>query len=224
MQQPLEKKQPFEIYFDNTYNYTPYVYEIAVILQEPIQTLILCNLLNKLYSFNKERKIYKKYGKEYHFTYEQKAIYENELGIKKTRFVDNLKLLSKYVWFDGNVKNNREGYNTTYFKLNLEAIKDLFNEGRKMLGKDIKTSNNENKPPNKPHQQNKYSTAKGINKKLPELIIKSINTINDIYTKFLNNELSEKEYKNKINPIKGLIEQNKFKIIENKELKKWEIV
>jgi len=202
------------------YEFTSYIHEIAVMLP-PTQTLILCNLLYKLYKFNEEKKIKKYDGKDYHFSYTQRKIFEDELGLKKTAFENNLDLLSEYVTFFPGRVNDKLGYKTTFFYLKLDAISNLFYQGRKKLGKDKKVAENENKQAYKRPQQNKYDAAKGTNKKYPQNITNGLKTINENYIKYLNSAISEREYKNTINPIKGLIQQTGYKIIENKELKKW---
>jgi len=50
------------------YTFTPYISEIAVMLKNPLQTLILCNLLNKLIAYNKDVKTNKVYGRQSSFT------------------------------------------------------------------------------------------------------------------------------------------------------------
>lgn len=112
-------KMVLEKYLNNKYEFSPYIHEIGVMLPAT-QALILCNLINKLPGFNFDAKIKKHYGFDYHFSYNQNSIFENELGLAKQTFRDNLEKLSKYVTYDGDRSGyNKNGYNTTYFKLNL---------------------------------------------------------------------------------------------------------
>lgn len=213
-----QKKLRLEEYLKSKYTYTPYIAEIAVMLP-PTQTLILCNLINKLDGYNKKVEVKKHEGKDFHFSYTQETIFEKELGLAKQTFRDNLEKLSEYVTFFKGMPGNKSGYTTTFFYLKLDVIRSLFNEGRKKLGKETKMPENENKQANKPQQQNEYNSNKGTSKKYPDLVIKSLNTINENYIKYLNSTISEREYKNILNPTKGLIQQNGYKIKENKELK-----
>ena len=67
--------QILEKYLGSGYTFIPYIPELAVTLRNPLQTLILCDLLNKLSAYNAEAKTKKMYGKEYHFTYNQNFIF-----------------------------------------------------------------------------------------------------------------------------------------------------
>jgi len=201
-------------YLNSDYMFTPYIAEIAVVLKNPLRTLILCNLLNKLPAFNAEVKTNKIYGKAYHFKYNQNSIFEKELGVAKTTFKDNIKLLSDYVSYFGDKNNNDSGYNTTYYYLKMEAIRNLFDEGKKLLGKKIKVIQAENKEVYKkpPQSSNKSSTAK----------TDDLNRINMWQTKLNNNEIDDDEFNRYFQSLKMKLSDNKTSIKYNNELKLWE--
>lgn len=213
------KKQRFEDYLNSKYNYTPYINEIGVMLPST-QTLILSNLINKLVDFNEEITLKKHYGRDYHFSFAQEKIFAKELGLAKQTFRDNLERLSEYVTFFCDRPKKNSGYKTTFFYLKLDAIRELFNEGAKKLGKEKKASENENKQVNNQPQHSKYESRKGTDKN----VTNGLNTINENYMKYLNNEISKKEFNSICNPIESIINGLGYKIIENKELKKFELL
>jgi len=200
-------------YLGSEYTFTPYIPEIAVMLKHPLQTLILCNLLNKLSAYNKVAKANKAYGKEYHFKHNQSSIFGKELGIPKTTFEDNIKLLSDYVTYFGSKDNNDSGYNTTYYHLNLEAIRKLFNEGKKLLGNNTKVVNPENKVIRKSYQSSNNSPLANIDNYL--------NRINALQVKLNNNEIDNNEFNCYFQSLKMKLEENKVKINFDKNVKLW---
>ena len=196
-------------YFNSDYTFTPYIAEIAVVLNNPLQTLILCNLLNKLPAYNADAQIKQIYGKSYHFKYNQKSTFEKELGVPKQTFIDNIKLLSDYVSYFGGKDNNDSGYNTTFYHLNMEAIRKLFDKGKKILRKSTKVVQPENK--------------KVYNKPLAD-IDNCLSRINVLQTKLNNKEIDNSEFNCYFQPLKMKLEENKVSIKLNKNTKLWEII
>ena len=202
-------------YLDSDYIFTPYIAEIAVMLNNPLQTLILCNLLNKLPAYNAEAKTKQIYGKDYHFSYNQKRIFDKELGVPKQTFTDNLDKLSDYVSYDGGRVNNGTGYNTTYYHLNMEAIKNLFVQGRKILGRKTEVVQPESKEVNKkPRQSSNNSPLADVDKYL--------NSINMWQTELNNNVIDNDEFNRYFQFLKMKLSDNKTNIKYNNELKKWQ--
>ena len=196
------------------YIFTPYISEIAVMLKCPLRTLILCNLLNKLPAYNAKVITKKIYGQDYHFKYNQSTIYEKELGVPKQTFTDNIDKLSDYISCFGGRENNGSGFNTTYYHLNLEAIRKLFNEGKKFLGKSTKVIQSENKAYNKPLQSSNNSPLADIDK--------YINSINVWQTKLNNNEIDNDEFNSYFQFLKMKLEENNIEINFNKNIQLWQ--
>jgi len=201
-------------YLGSEYTFTPYIPEIAVMLKDPLQTLILCNLLNKLPDFNKEAKTMQVYGKSYNLKRNQSSIFGKELGVPKTTFEDNLKLLSDYVSYFGGTDNNGSGYPTTFYLLNVEAIKKLFNEGKKLLGKNTKVVQPEGKAYKKPYQSSKNSSLANIDNDL--------NRINELQAKRDRNEIDKNEFNYYFQPLKMKLGENNVSIKLNKNTNLWE--
>jgi len=219
-------------YLNGNYTFTPFITEIAVILQNPTQTLILSNLINKLPAYNKNADTKMIYGKEYHFSYDQNYICENEIGLPYITFYRNLKELNKkgYVTsFKGRTKN-KLGYNTTYFLLDLDKIRGLFKQGCKLLGKPIKETERENKQSNiKPHPNNISKTKppkftkSDASEKYHKWIITALDTINKEQIKLNDNLINQTDFNLILSPIKGQLFQNNIKIIKDNNTNLWKI-
>ena len=198
----------------SNYQFTPYITEIAVMLNNPMQTLILCNLINKLTSYNEDVKINRIYGKDYHFKRNQSFIFKNELGVPRQTFTDNIKQLSDYVsYFDGK-DDNESGYNTTFYYLNLEAIRNLFDKGKTLLGNKTKVVQPESKVYKKPYQSSNNSSFANIDNYL--------NKINALQTKLNNKEIDNCEFNCYFQPLKMKLQENKVSIKLNNNIKLWE--
>ena len=199
--------------FNSEYTFTPYISEIAVGLNNPLQTLILCDLLNKLPVYNAEVETKKIYGKDYHYKYNQKSIFEKELGVPRQTFTDNIKLLSDYVSYFEGKDDNGSGYNTTFYYLNMEAIRNLFDKGKALLGKKAKVVKPESKGYKKPYQSSNNSSLANIDNYLKR--------INELQTKLNNKEIDNNEFNCSFQPLKMKLQENKVKIIKNKDSKLW---
>ena len=106
--------------------FTKYDYKLAIYLQNPIETLILCNLLNKLDNFSgKEFKEID--GKKYHFFYSKEEIYTKELGMSKKVYNNAIKLLQEKQLIETFAGKNPTDLmkNITYFKLNISLINSI---------------------------------------------------------------------------------------------------
>ena len=202
-------------YLNSDYMFTPYIAEIAVVLKNPLQTLILCNLLNKLPTYNAEAKTKQIYGKSYHFKYNQNSIFEKELGVAKSTFTDNINLLSDYVSYFGGKDDNGSNYNTTFYHLNMENIRKLFDKGKALLGKSTKVVQPESKEVyRKPPQSNNKSPLANIDNYL--------NSINIWQTKLNNNEIDKDEFNRYFQSLKMKLSDNKVKIKFNNNTNLWE--
>jgi hypothetical protein len=239
------KELKLELYLKKDYEFTPYIHEISVMLP-PLQTLILCNLINKLPGFNKQAKAKTHEGKDYHFKRNQNSIYEDELHIPKQTYTDNLKLLSKYVTYFGDRKERyKRGYNTTYFLLNLDAIQELFNEGRAKLGKQDKSNNGSESQDNRPQKQykaqqptapngekeqdnkpqDKASQQKQQQDKVKETYIE--NCVNERWIEFLskkNKGDNEKNFESILIPFQKELNKNNKTINFKEGENKWQIL
>ena len=200
-----------EKYLDGEYTFTPHIPELVKPLNRN-KGLILANLLTKLATFNPDKKVERIYGKDYHFYFSKKDIAEKELLIDYSDFNKYMKELSEYVTAFGSRQKGDKGYNTTYFFLHLDKVKALFKEGTQMLGKKIKKQS-------APKKQTPKSSAKY----LPDIVAKSLKKINETELMYRNCKISEDGYKQTILPLKGLIMDNKYNIVMNKENKLWEI-
>jgi hypothetical protein len=200
---------------NSDYIFTPYIAEIAVVLKNPLQTLILCNLLNKLPTYNAEATTKQIYGQSYHVKRNQSLIFEKELGVPKQTFTDNINLLSDYVSYFGGKDDNGSGYNTTFYHLNMDAIRILFDKGKKILGKSTKVVQSENKEVyKKPPQSNNKSPLANIDNYL--------NSINIWQTKLNNNEIDEDEFNRYFQSLKMKLSDNKVEIKYNNSIKLWQ--
>ena len=202
-------------YLNSNYTFTPYIAEIAVVLKNPLQTLILCNLLNKLPAFNAEANTKQIYGQAYHFKYNQNSTFEKELGVPKQTFIDNIKLLSDFVSYFGGKDNNDSGYNTTFYHLNLEAIRNLFDKGKKILSKSTKVVQSENKEVStKPRQSSNNSTIADIDNYL--------NRINEWQIKLNKNEIDYKVFNYYFQSLKMKLSEKNININLNKNSNLWQ--
>lgn len=106
--------------------FTKYDHKLAIYLQNPIETLILCNLLNKLDNFS-DKKLNTINGKQYHFYYSKESIYTNELGMSKKMYNNAIKSLEEKNLIETFAGKNPADLmkNITYFKLNISLINSI---------------------------------------------------------------------------------------------------
>ena len=214
-----------EKYFGSSYEYSPGIHEIGVVLQNPTQTLILCNLINKLSGFNEDAEVRKIYGEEYHFYFDQKNIYEREVVMPQKTFSRNLKELSGkglITYFTG---RNNLGYNTTYYYLHLDKIKTLFNEGCKLLGKEVKVPKNEGKQSKyTPRQNTQRENRLSADKPTLKNIKNELKFINDLQKKLDNGQIDRNHFNSYFHPLKMKIEEKGKRIIINKNNNLWQTI
>lgn len=121
----------------DTYQFNQYIHEIAVVLKNSTQTLVLCNLLNKYCNYCDSTIQTHKNGKQYHFFHSQKDIYENELVINKLKYMNAIKSLKEKCYLD-TFRAKQEAnklLDITYFLLNIDKIREAFKEGYKLIHK-----------------------------------------------------------------------------------------
>lgn len=106
--------------------FTKYDHKLAIYLQNPIETLILCNLLNKLDNFS-DKQLKEIDGKKYHFFYSKEEIYTKELGMSKKMYNNAIKLLQEKQLIETFAGKNPTDLmkNITYFKLNISLINSI---------------------------------------------------------------------------------------------------
>lgn len=122
--------------YDN-YQFNQYIHELAAILQNDTQTIVLCNLLNKLCNYtNADIKTHPN-GKQYHFYHSQKDIFTNELFIKKDKYESAIKQLVKkeYITTFKAKQQANKLLDITYFLLNVDKIKEAFEQGYRLIHK-----------------------------------------------------------------------------------------
>ena len=119
--------------------YTKYNKGLGLAIKDPLLTIILCNLIEKLnIRGNSCEKHYSdKYIKNepYYFSYDRTYICESELGIDYDRYNRNLEKLKKrnlIQYWKGRAKHET-GYYTIYFHLNIEEINKLFKRCAEIL-------------------------------------------------------------------------------------------
>lgn len=122
--------------YDN-YQFNQYIHEIAAVIQNDTQTLVLCNLLNKLCNYTDATIKTHSSNKQYHFYHSQKDIYSNELYIKKDKYENAIKQLVKKEYistFKAKQQTNKL-LDITYFLLNIDKIREAFEAGYKLIHK-----------------------------------------------------------------------------------------
>lgn len=121
----------------DTYQFNQYIHEIAAIIQNDTQTLVLCNLLNKLCNYTDATVKTYPNGKQYHFYHSQKDIYTNELFINKLKYINAIKCLKEkgYITTFTAKQPNNQLLDITYFLLNIDKIKEAFANGYRLIHK-----------------------------------------------------------------------------------------
>lgn len=122
--------------YDN-YQFNQYIHEIAAVIQNDTQTLVLCNLLNKLCNYTDATVKTHQNGKQYHFYHSQKDIFSNELFINKLKYMNAIKCLKEKGYletFTAKQQTNKL-LDITYFLLNVDKIKESFQQGYKLIHK-----------------------------------------------------------------------------------------
>lgn len=158
---------------DEKYNYkfTQYIEELAAMLNDGIETLVLCNLLQTLCGYGDltPKTINKQ---QYHFYRSKENICSDELFINIQQYNRTLKRLEHkglIKTFQG--RNPKEKMRKiSYFYINIEAVRKLYLEGYNLRyphkkQEDIPTPANQNKELAKKPQNLKLTSA-SINTKL----------------------------------------------------------
>lgn len=151
--------------YDN-YQFNQYIHEIAAVIQNDTQTLVLCNLLNKLCNYTDATIKTHSNSKQYHFYHSQKDIYSNELFIKKDKYENAIKQLVKKEYistFKAKQQANKL-LDITYFLLNIDKIREAFKEGYNLIHKTEpqQTQAKEAKQPAKKQQTNKLTAQQQV--------------------------------------------------------------
>lgn len=121
----------------DTYQFNQYIHELAAILQNDTQTLVLCNLLNKLCNYTDATIKTHPNGKQYHFYHSQKDIFSNELFINKLKYMNAIKCLKEkgfIATFTAKQPENKL-LDITYFLINVDKIKESFLQGYRLIHK-----------------------------------------------------------------------------------------
>ena len=156
------------------YKFTQYIEELAVMLNDGIGTLVLCNLLNTLCGYGSLTPKTLN-GKEYHFYRSKESICSDELYIdvqQYNRAIKRLEVKGLIETFQG--RNPKEKMRKiTYFYIDIEAVRELYFEGYNLRNPhktqgDIPTPVNQNKESVKKPQKQK-STSASTNPKLAKL-------------------------------------------------------
>lgn len=122
--------------YDN-YQFNQYIHELAATLQNDTQTLVLCNLLNKLCNYTDATVKTHQNGKQYHFYHSQKDIFSNELFINKLKYMNAIKCLKEKGYLETFSAKQPENklLDITYFLLNVDKIKESFEQGYRLIHK-----------------------------------------------------------------------------------------
>ncbi len=121
----------------DTYQFSQYIYELAAVIRNDTQTLVLCNLLNKLCNYTDATTKTHQNGKQYHFYHSQKDIFTNELFIKKDKYEKAIKVLNEKGFissFSAKQPQNKL-IDITYFYINISKVKEVFEQGYKIIHK-----------------------------------------------------------------------------------------
>lgn len=121
----------------DTYQFNQYIHELAAILQNDTQTIVLCNLLNKFCNYTDATVKTHPNGKQYHFYHSQKDIFSNELFINKLKYMNAIKCLKEKGYletFSAKQQANKL-LDITYFLINVDKIKESFQQGYKLIHK-----------------------------------------------------------------------------------------
>lgn len=223
-------QQLFKEYLNASYTYTPFIHEFTKEL-DINETLILSNLLNKLYNFNKNLEVNNKNGNEYYFYYNQKDIYTNEIcNISRATFQRTLKKLQekKLINYFVDKKEGNINYDTTYYFINIKRIRENIIKDNTFIADEKKVSKNSLKSSKDKLKNNIDESDRKtcLNKHDKESKLNDdINMLNQLQIQLNNNEISESEFNSKFQPKKKQI-QEKYnrKIIKNKIEKVWKIV
>ena len=223
-------QQLFKEYLNASYTYTQFIHEFTKEL-DINETLILSNLLNKLYNFNKNLEVNNKNGNEYYFYYNQKDIYTNEIcNISRATFQRTLKKLQekKLINYFVDKKEGNINYDTTYYFINITRIRENIIKDNTIIADEKKVSKNSLKSSKDKLKNNIDESDRKtcLNKHDKESKLNDdINMLNQLQIQLNNNEISESEFNSKFQPKKKQI-QEKYnrKIIKNKIEKVWKIV
>jgi|GEM_PF-6535559 len=149
----------------HSYKFTQYIEELAAMLNDGIETLVLCNLLNSLCGYGSLTPKTLN-GKEYHFYRSKANICSDELYIEiqqYNRAVKRLEGKGLIKTFQG--RNPKEKMRKiTYFYIDIEAVRKLCLDGynlrypHKIQG-DVSTPDNQNKESVKKPQKQKPISA-----------------------------------------------------------------
>lgn len=122
--------------YDN-YQFNQYIHELAAVIQNDTQTLVLCNLLNKLCNYTDATIKTHQNGKQYHFYHSQKDIYSNELFINKLKYMNAIKCLKEKGYLETFCAKQQANklLDITYFLINVDKIKEAFEQGYRLIHK-----------------------------------------------------------------------------------------
>lgn len=222
-------QQLFKEYLNVSYTYTPFIHEFTREL-DINETLILSNLLNKLYNFNKNLEVNNKNGNEYHFYYNQKDIYTNEIcNISRATFQRTLKKLQdkKLINYFIDKKEGNINYDTTYYFINTKHIRENIIKDSNSIADENKVSENalksSEKKLNKSIDKSDRKTH-SIKHDKENIISEEINMLNKLQFQMNNNEISASEFNSKFQPKKKQIQEKyNIKITKDKINKVWKI-
>lgn len=147
----------------HNYKFTQYVEELAVMLNDGIGTLVLCNLLNTLCGYGSLTSKTLD-DKEYHFYRSKESICSDELYINIQQYNRAIKRLeSKGLIETFQSRNPKEKMRKiSYFYIDIEAVRKLYLDGYKLRNPSKKQNDtsvpaNLNKESNKKPQKPKTS-------------------------------------------------------------------
>lgn len=172
----------------DTYQFNQYIHELAAVLQNDTQTIVLCNLLNKYCNYcNGEIQTHTN-GKQYHFFHSQKDIFTNELFIKKDKYENAIKQLNEKCFissFKAKQQNNKL-IDITYFYINVEKIKEAFKQGYSIIHK--------TEPKQSLEAKQQQSTKKQTNNTVSKLTTQQQADLKKIETDYKSKLITEQIY------------------------------
>lgn len=135
----------------HNYKFTQYVEELAAMLNNGIETLVLCNLLNTLCGYGSLTSKTLN-GKKYHFYRSKESICSDELYIDVQQYNRAVKRLEdKGLIKTFQARNPKEKMRKiSYFYINIEAVRKLYLDGYKLR--------------NPPKKQDETSVPANLNK------------------------------------------------------------
>ena len=153
----------------HSYKFTQYIEELAAMLNDGVETLVLCNLLNTLCGYGSLTPKTLK-DKEYHFYRSKDSICTDELYINIQQYNRAIKRLEKkglIQTFQG--RNPKEKMRKiSYFYINIEAVRKLYSDGCNLRNPhkeqgNVSTPANQNKESvKKPQKPKTTSTSPSI--------------------------------------------------------------